>query len=113
MEKAQVLVRQVARAFYTTDQVVVIDALVNHIAVNVEELRRIFVSTGRNKNDLLKLLGPLRESMLVSMYAILSANCIISSPIADSEPGSSAKKPKPTPRSQPKSSTSTSTIAAP
>jgi transcription initiation factor TFIIE subunit alpha len=70
MEKAQVLVRQVARAFYSTDQVVVIDALVNHIAVNVEELRRIFVSTGRNKNDLLKLLGPLREGALVQMCAL-------------------------------------------
>jgi transcription initiation factor TFIIE subunit alpha len=77
MEKAQVLVRQVARAFYTTDQVVVIDALVNHVAVNVEELRRIFVSTGRNKNELLKLLGPLREAALVSMYAIDRCSCLL------------------------------------
>ncbi|KAF2431763.1 hypothetical protein EJ08DRAFT_659766 [Tothia fuscella] len=71
MEKAQELVRMVARAFYGTDHVVVIDALVNHQALNVEDMRRIFVATGRNKNDLLKLIGRLREGGLISVHSRL------------------------------------------
>jgi transcription initiation factor TFIIE subunit alpha len=71
MDKAHELVRMVARAFYGTDHVVVIDALVKHLALNVEDMRRIFVATGRNKNDLLKLIGRLREGGLVSVYSRL------------------------------------------
>jgi len=37
-------------------------------SMHVEDLRLVFVGTGRNKTDLQKLLGKLREGGLVSMY---------------------------------------------
>ncbi|KAF2403239.1 hypothetical protein EJ06DRAFT_528185 [Trichodelitschia bisporula] len=68
MEKAHILARMTARAFYDMDHVVVVDALATHISMPIEDLRQVFTNTGKNKQDIQKLCGRLREGGLVSVY---------------------------------------------
>jgi len=67
MDKAQELVRMVARAFYEPEAVVIIDALIRHICLNISDLSFIFSGAMRHKDalkaqvGLLKMSGLLRE----------------------------------------------------
>jgi transcription initiation factor TFIIE subunit alpha len=70
MEKAKQLVRMIARAFYSTEEVIIIDALVvYHGALNVDEFKTIFTGTGRGQKEIMKHLATLKEGWLVSAYA--------------------------------------------
>jgi transcription initiation factor TFIIE subunit alpha len=64
----QVLVRTVARAFYRPDEQIIMDALVNHSALSMEEFREIHRNSGRQSKEIAKALGSLREGGLVSVY---------------------------------------------
>jgi transcription initiation factor TFIIE subunit alpha len=68
MELAITLVRRVARAFYDTEHVVVIEALSRHSALSIDDFRIVFANTGRGSKEIAKYLGRLRESGLVSVY---------------------------------------------
>jgi transcription initiation factor TFIIE subunit alpha len=68
MEKAQVLVRSVARAFYETDHIIAVDALVIHGACSVDDLKHVFINTGRGNKEIQKTCGRLKEGGLVSVY---------------------------------------------
>jgi transcription initiation factor TFIIE subunit alpha len=70
MEKAKRLVRMIARAFYATEEIIIIDALaVLHTALNVDEFKAIFNGTGRGQKEIMKYLATLKEGWLVSSYA--------------------------------------------
>ncbi|KAF2675484.1 hypothetical protein BT63DRAFT_420680 [Microthyrium microscopicum] len=65
----QTLVRAVSRAFCGPEPTIVLDAIINHTALNLEQLRTIFTSTGRVPRDLQKSVGTLRDAGLVSMIS--------------------------------------------
>jgi transcription initiation factor TFIIE subunit alpha len=67
-EKANVLVRSVVRSFYDTDHIVVMDAIINHSCVSLEDLRGVLVATGRSNKDIAKVCGRLREGGLLAVY---------------------------------------------
>lgn len=75
MDKAQVMVRMVVRAFYEPEAVVVIDSLVRHICLNKGDLAVIFQNSMKHKNALdtvigqLKLAGLIREHYREEMKA--------------------------------------------
>jgi transcription initiation factor TFIIE subunit alpha len=70
MDKAKRLVRMIARAFYSTEEIIIIDALaVYHTALNVDEFKTIFSGTGRGQKEIMKHLATLKEGWLVSAYA--------------------------------------------
>jgi transcription initiation factor TFIIE subunit alpha len=69
MDQAQQLVRMMSRAFYDTEHRVVIDALIKHGALNVEEFRLIFNNTNKHKQEIQKLCGRLREGGIISVHA--------------------------------------------
>lgn len=71
MDQAQQLVRMIARAFYDTEHMVVIDALVKHSALSIEDYRLIFNNTNKHKQEIQKLCGRLREGGLVSVHSQL------------------------------------------
>ncbi|GME31273.1 Tfiie alpha subunit [Neofusicoccum parvum] len=67
MEIAKVLVRTVARVFYDTEQIIVIDALVNHGAISAADLSLV-MDEGKNHKKVQKYAAKLREGGLVSVY---------------------------------------------
>jgi transcription initiation factor TFIIE subunit alpha len=67
-EKANVLVRSVVRSFYEVDHIVVMDAIINHSCVSLEDLRIALVATGRSNKDIAKVCGRLREGGLLAVY---------------------------------------------
>ena len=64
MELAKTLVRCVARAFYETRHILVIDALMIHSTLPNEDLALLL---GMQQKDLRKLCGKLREDRLISV----------------------------------------------
>ncbi|KAF2834370.1 hypothetical protein M501DRAFT_1061762 [Patellaria atrata CBS 101060] len=68
MEQAKVLVRSVVRAFYETEHVVLIDALVFHSALSLADLALV-MDLGKQTKTVQKLCGRLREGGLISVYA--------------------------------------------
>lgn len=66
MELAKVLVRSVVRAFYETEHIVLIDALVNHSALSLSDLA-LAVDLGKQQKVAQKLAGKLKEGGLVSV----------------------------------------------
>ncbi|KAF2093387.1 hypothetical protein NA57DRAFT_48428 [Rhizodiscina lignyota] len=69
MELAKVLVRTVARAFYDTEHVIVVDALVMHSALSSADLSIAMLLSPSNSNKIIqRLIGKLREGGLVSVY---------------------------------------------
>jgi transcription initiation factor TFIIE subunit alpha len=69
MDQAKTLVRSVVRSFYDTEHVIVIDSIITHSAVTLEDLKQVFAAGGRAPKDIAKYLGRLREAGLVSTYA--------------------------------------------
>ncbi|KAF2137489.1 uncharacterized protein K452DRAFT_257550 [Aplosporella prunicola CBS 121167] len=67
METAKVLVRTIARIFYDVEQIVVIDALVNHGAISAADLSLV-MDEGKNHKKVQKYCAKLREGGLVSVY---------------------------------------------
>ncbi|KAK7516518.1 uncharacterized protein IWZ02DRAFT_454360 [Phyllosticta citriasiana] len=67
MEIAKVLVRTVARVFYDTEQIIVVDALVNHGAISAVDLSLV-MDEGKNHKKVQKYCAKLREGGLVSVY---------------------------------------------
>ncbi|KKY23307.1 putative tfiie alpha subunit [Diplodia seriata] len=67
MEIAKVLVRTVTRVFYDTEQIIVIDALVNHGAISAADLSLV-MDEGKNHKKVQKYAAKLREGGLVSVY---------------------------------------------
>ncbi|OJD36193.1 transcription initiation factor tfiie subunit alpha [Diplodia corticola] len=67
MEIAKVLVRTVTRIFYDTEQIIVIDALVNHGAISAADLSLV-MDEGKNHKKVQKYAAKLREGGLVSVY---------------------------------------------
>jgi transcription initiation factor TFIIE subunit alpha len=65
MEVAQTLVRSVMRAFYTTQEVLVIEALVTHSALRDDELAYLMKM---NIKDLHKLCASLRDARFLVMH---------------------------------------------
>jgi transcription initiation factor TFIIE subunit alpha len=68
MDKAQLLVRMVARAFYDPECVVVIDALIRHTSLNYSDLAWLFQSSMKKKGDLSATLGMLKNGGLITEY---------------------------------------------
>lgn len=54
--------------FYEVEQIVMIDALVNHSALTMDDFKQIFASGGRSQKELLKFVSNLRENALVFKY---------------------------------------------
>lgn len=69
MDQAQQLVRMIARSFYEVEHRVVVDALVKHSALNIDEFRLVFNNTSKHKQEIQKLCGRLREGGLISIYS--------------------------------------------
>lgn len=67
-ELAHSLLRTVARAFYTTDHILVIDALINHYALQDSDLAQV-LGMSANTKALRKLCGRLKEDGLLSVQA--------------------------------------------
>jgi transcription initiation factor TFIIE subunit alpha len=68
MDQAKTLIRTVVRAFYETEHIVAIDAVVNHTALTIEDFKQIFAAGGRQPKEIAKYLGKLREGGLLSCY---------------------------------------------
>lgn len=68
MDKAQVLVRMVARAFYETEAVVIVDALVRHIALSYSDIQFIFQNSMKMKGQLSTHLGHLKLGGLIREF---------------------------------------------
>ncbi|KAH8425561.1 uncharacterized protein LDX57_003311 [Aspergillus melleus] len=66
MDLANTLIRSVARAFYETRHILVVDALFIHSVLHVEDLAFLL---GMQQKDLRKLCAKLREDRLISVYA--------------------------------------------
>ncbi|KAK4694193.1 transcription initiation factor TFIIE subunit alpha, partial [Lecanoromycetidae sp. Uapishka_2] len=66
MDLAKTLIRTVARGFYETKHVLVIDALMIHSAVVNEDLAYLL---GMQQKDLRKLCGKLRDDRMLSVHA--------------------------------------------
>jgi transcription initiation factor TFIIE subunit alpha len=65
---AKVFVKTAVRMFYETEHIVVIDALVYHGALSLQDLV-IVLDWGKNQKGAAKLTGKLREGGLISVYA--------------------------------------------
>lgn len=65
MEVAQTLIRTVARAFYETRSILVIDALFMHSTLWVDDLANVL---SMNTKDLRKLCGLLREDKMITVH---------------------------------------------
>ncbi|KAF3353812.1 hypothetical protein VdG1_07995 [Verticillium dahliae VDG1] len=65
LDMAKTLVRQVVRAFYDNNYVLVIDALIIHSALKDEDLRFML---GMNTKEVHRLCGKLREDRFVTSY---------------------------------------------
>lgn len=69
MEDAKILIKTVARAFYDTDHIVVIDALITHSALSSPDIAVAMHLGSSNSNRIVqKLVGKLREGGLVSIF---------------------------------------------
>ncbi|KAF2456596.1 hypothetical protein BDY21DRAFT_347663 [Lineolata rhizophorae] len=68
MDYARVLVRTVVRAFYETEHVVLVDALVTHNALSLSDLALV-MDLGKQIKAVQKLCGKLKEGGLVSVLA--------------------------------------------
>lgn len=69
MEDAKILVKTVARAFYETEHIVVIDALVTHAALSSPDISLAMHLGNTNSNKIVqRLIGKLREGGLVSVF---------------------------------------------
>ncbi|KAL9131098.1 MAG: hypothetical protein Q9217_000860 [Psora testacea] len=66
MDIAKTLIRSVARAFYDTKHVLVVDALMIHSALPNEDLAFVL---GMQQKDLRKLCGKLREDRLLAVHS--------------------------------------------
>ncbi|KAK3325748.1 TFIIE alpha subunit-domain-containing protein [Apodospora peruviana] len=66
MEVAQTLVRCVMRAFYTTQEILVVDALITHSALRDDELACLLKM---NLKDLHKLCASLRDARFLTVHA--------------------------------------------
>lgn len=69
MDKAQLLVRMVARAFYDPECVVIIDALIRHTSLNYSDLAWLFQSSLKKKGDLPATIGSLKNGGLITEYS--------------------------------------------
>ena len=67
MDHAQILVRSVARTFYNTEQIVIIDALVTHSALQLTELSAVLDM--KVTKIVQKHCGGLKEAGLISVYS--------------------------------------------
>jgi transcription initiation factor TFIIE subunit alpha len=68
MDQAKTLIRTVVRTFYDTEHVVIIDSIVNHSALTLDDFKQIFAFGARQPKEIAKYLGKLREGGLVSCY---------------------------------------------
>ena len=68
MDKAQILVRMVARAFYDPEAVVIVDALVRHIAMSYSDIQYIFGNAMKAKGHLLTFIGQLKSGGLIREF---------------------------------------------
>jgi transcription initiation factor TFIIE subunit alpha len=66
MDHAQTLIRSVVRTFYELKHVIIVDALMVHSALSVDDLHHL---TGIQQKDIRKLLGKLKEDRLVSLQS--------------------------------------------
>lgn len=66
MEKE--LVRSVVRAFFGTEEIILVDALVNHNALSLDDAVQIFVHTSKSKKEIGTKLKTLKEGGLVSLF---------------------------------------------
>ncbi len=66
MDLAQTLLRSVARAFYETEYILVIDALILHSALRDDDLALLM---GQQTKQLRRLCGKLREDGLISVHS--------------------------------------------
>jgi transcription initiation factor TFIIE subunit alpha len=68
MDKAQVLVRMVARAFYETEAVVIVDSLIRHVALNVSDIQFIFQNSAKAKGQVTNNIGHLKAGGLITEF---------------------------------------------
>jgi len=68
MEKAQVLVRTVTRAFYETQHAIIVEALIRHSALTAPDLKSFFAGGAKQKNDIPMWCEDLSRGGLVSKY---------------------------------------------
>lgn len=66
MDQAKTLIRSVTRAFHDVRHVIVVDALMIHSTLSVDDLHHL---TGMQQKDIRKLLGKLKEDRLVSVQS--------------------------------------------
>ncbi|KIW02418.1 uncharacterized protein PV09_06236 [Verruconis gallopava] len=69
MDKAQELVRMVARAFYDTEAVVIVDALVRHVALSLSDIYYVFQNSAKQKGQIPNCLGQLRLGGLITEFS--------------------------------------------
>jgi transcription initiation factor TFIIE subunit alpha len=65
MDLSKTLIRTVARAFYETRHILVVDALFLHSVLHAEDLAFLM---GMQQKDLRKLCAKLREDRLIGVY---------------------------------------------
>lgn len=65
---AKTFVKTVVRMFYETEHIVIVDALVFHGALSLQDLVLV-LDMGKNQKTTGKLTGKLREGGLISVYA--------------------------------------------
>lgn len=68
MDDAQQLVRMISRSFYTVECRVMVDSLIKHSALNVDEFRVIFNNKSMTRVEVQKVTGKLRDGGLVSVF---------------------------------------------
>ncbi|KAF1962022.1 hypothetical protein CC80DRAFT_202231 [Byssothecium circinans] len=68
LQLAKTFVRTVVRMFYETDHIVVVDALVYHVALSLSDLVLV-LDAGKNTKGVGKICGKLKEGGLVSVFS--------------------------------------------
>jgi transcription initiation factor TFIIE subunit alpha len=80
MDLANTLIRTVARAFYETRHILVIDALFIHSVLHAEDLAFLL---GMQQKDLRKLCAKLREDRLIAVYGLPVSSCALGTYLAE------------------------------
>ncbi|QDS74704.1 hypothetical protein FKW77_000538 [Venturia effusa] len=68
MDEAQQLVRMISRSFYPVECRVMIDALIKHSALNIDEFRVVFNNKSLVRQEVQKVAGRLKEGGLISIF---------------------------------------------
>ncbi|CAF9908655.1 MAG: hypothetical protein GOMPHAMPRED_006247 [Gomphillus americanus] len=81
MDHAKTLIRSATRAFHDVRHVIIVDALMVHSALSVDDLHHL---TGIQQKDIRKLLGKLKEDRLVSVQSRQEVKVGNNKPLRDS-----------------------------